>query len=307
MKKMMTALLAGALSVSWAHAQPVAPSVDLTKADPALWVVKDRDTTIYLFGTVHVLRQGTVWFDDDIKAAFDTSDELVIEMVEPEPAEMGKIIGEIAVDPDGPPLSQKLSEETRTQYQAAMTANGIPWQAFEPLEPWLAGITLSVAPLAKMGYSAEAGAEKVLTGAAKAANKPVSGLETVHEQLGFFDTLPEKDQIAFLTSTVDSLPKMESEFAKLIDSWAIGEPDALAKQMNESLETTPELAEVLLYKRNANWAQWIKARMAKPGTVFVAVGAGHLAGEKSVQDALKALKIKAKRTRKIGKVDYARN
>ena len=53
----------------------------------------------------------------------------------------------------------------------------------------------------------------------------------------------------------------------------------------------PELAQVLLIQRNGNWAKWIKDRLARPGTVFVAVGAGHLAGKGSVQDQLKDLGV----------------
>ncbi|RVT41146.1 TraB/GumN family protein [Sphingobium algorifonticola] len=297
LKTALSALLLAAGAPALAQAPAPAPAPALVQADPALWVVKDEDTTIYLFGSVHVLKPGIMWFDDEVKAAFDKADTLVLEMVQPDQNEMMSKLTKIAIDPDGPPLSEKLEAAPRAAYVAAMTDNGLPWQALESFEPWMAGITLAVAPLGKLGYVEDAGVEKVLTKAAQAAGKPIVGLETADEQLGYFDTLPEAQQIAFLNATVAELPKMETEFGKLVDNWAKGETETLGEQMNASMEATPELARILLFNRNANWAKWIKARLDTPGTVFVAVGAGHLAGPKDVQDQLKALRVETARVK----------
>ncbi|MEK7342624.1 MAG: TraB/GumN family protein [Pseudomonadota bacterium] len=265
---------------------------------PALWLVKDADTRIYLFGTVHVMKPGIDWFRGSVKAAFDGSDELVLEIIEPDdPNALGATIGRLALASDGVKLSDRLPEDARAPYQAAMTANGLPWQTFEMFNPWMAGITLSVAPLERLGYQNQLGAEKILRKAAQDAGKTVEALETVEQQIGFFAGLPMPQQVKFLTATVDGLPEMEKEFGDLLTYWQAGQPDKLAQSMNESLEATPELAQVLLIGRNANWAKWIKARLDRPGTVFVAVGAGHLAGNGSVQDQLKALGVKAKRVK----------
>lgn len=265
---------------------------------PALWLVKDADTRIYLFGTVHVMKPGIDWFRGPVKAAFEGSDELVLEIIEPDgPQAMGATIGRMALASDGVKLSDRLPPQARAPYQAAMTANGLPWQTFEMFNPWMAGITLSVAPLEKLGYQNQLGAEKILRKAAQDAGKRVEALETVEQQIGFFAGLPMEQQVTFLTATVDGLPEMEKEFGDLLTYWQAGQPDKLAQSMNESLQATPELAQVLLIGRNANWAKGIKARLDRPGTVFVAVGAGHLAGEGSVQDQLKALGVKAKRVK----------
>ncbi|WP_022684002.1 TraB/GumN family protein [Sphingobium bisphenolivorans] len=275
-----------------------APAAQAASAAPALWTVRDKDTTIYLFGTVHVMKPGVDWLKGDIKSAFDRSDELVLEIVEPDDPHLvaGAMAGK-AIARDGIKLSDRLNEKDRAAYQAAMTANGLPWQTFEMFNPWMAGMALSVQPLEKLGYQAELGAEKVLARSAKAAGKPVIGLETVEQQLGYFAGLPMKQQISFLTTTVEGLPEMEAEFGRLIQYWQGGEPDKLAAEMNESLEATPELAQVLLIQRNANWAKWIMSRLVRPGTVFIAVGAGHLAGKGSVQDQLRRLGIKSARVR----------
>lgn len=272
------------------------PSVSTMRVAPALWHVKDEDTTIYLFGTVHVLKPGINWFQGGVKQAFDVSDELVLEILEPEdPQATAAAMAHKALARDGVKLSDRLSPKTRAQYQGAMSANGLPWEAFEAFNPWMAGMALSVQPLEKLGYKAELGAEKTLTTAAKASGKKLGALETVDQQLGYFAGLPMKQQIEFLNATVEGLPDMDQEFSRLIAHWKEGNPDKLAAEMNESLEASPELAKVLLVQRNANWARWIKARLARPGTTFIAVGAGHLAGKNSVQDQLKAIGVQSAR------------
>lgn len=271
------------------HAQAV------KDADPALWVVKDADTTIYLFGTVHVLKPGLGWFDEGVKAAFDKSDELVLEMIEPDAATMQGLIMKTALNPRGPTLTEKLPADKREAYAKAMTDVGVPAAALDRFDPWFAAVTLSIAGLPKLGYDPESGAERTLSVAAKAANKQVIGLETAEQQLGYFDALPEPLQVKFLVSTVDDYPRMATELDKMIASWSAGDPEALGKTMNEELADTPELSKVLLADRNTRWAEWIEQRLQKPGTVFVAVGAGHLAGPESVQAQLAKHKLAATR------------
>ena len=267
-------------------------------ADPALWVVKDDDTTIYLFGTVHVLKPGLSWFDDAVKTAFDKSDQLMLEMVLPEDqAAVAKTMMPLAMDTTGKTIPSRLTADELKAYQAAMTGVGLPANAFDSFEPWFAAMTLSVLPLTKLGYDPEQGVEKLLTSFAKAGSKPISGLETLEEQLGFFDSLPEPQQVAFLNSVVKDTDKLGPMLDKMVVLWAKGDPDGLAVAMNESLAATPELAKTLLWDRNARWADQIKTRMDQPGTVFIAVGAGHLAGDKSVQDYLKERGLTAKRVK----------
>ena len=267
-----------------------------TDADPALWVVKDEDTTIYLFGTVHVLKPGLSWFDEAVKTAFDASDQLMLELVMPEDqAEAAKVMIPLAIDQSGKTLSSRLDPDQLKAYQAAMASVGLPVAQFDMFEPWFPAITLSVLPLTKLGYDPEQGAEKQLTGFAKTAGKPVAGLETLPEQLGFFDTLPETQQLAFLNAVVKDLDKLGPQLDKMVVLWAKGDPDGLANAMNESLAATPELAKTLLWDRNARWADQLKARMDEPGTVFVAVGAGHLAGRGSVQEQLERRGVKVTR------------
>ncbi|MBX3565858.1 MAG: TraB/GumN family protein [Sphingomonas sp.] len=264
-------------------------------ADPALWVVKDADTTIYLFGTVHVLKPGLSWFDEAVKAAFDKSDEVVLEMIEPAPAEMQALVMKTAISTTGPNLSDKLPEASRAALGKVAADLGTAPAALERFEPWFVALTASMAPLPKLGYDPESGAERTISAAAKAANKPLIGLETAEQQLGFLDTMPEDLQVKFLVSTLDSYDKSGAMLDKMVSNWSAGDAVALGETMNEALRETPEVGKLLLADRNVRWADWIAARMEKPGTVFVAVGAGHLAGSDSVQAQLAKHKLTAVR------------
>ena len=272
------------------------PAVATVDADPALWMVKDHDTTVYLFGTVHVLKPGLSWFDDAVKKAFDTSDSLVLELVMPDPAAMQATVMKMGMDPGGTPLSQKLPAADRDAYLKAVAEIGAPLAVMEQLKPWLAATEFSVAPLGKLGYSPENGPETVLTAAAKAANKQVLGIETPEQQFGYLDGLSQEAQIDFLDSAIKDLPTLGKDMDEMVADWSKGRPEALAKIMNDDLSGQTELKQTLLLDRNAHFASWIAARMKQPGTVFVAVGAGHLAGAGSVQDDLaKTYHLKADR------------
>lgn len=277
-------------------AATVAPAAVRVDADPALWVVKDADTTIYLFGTVHVLKPGLGWFDEAVKDAFDKSDSLVLELVMPAPEIAQATALKAGTAAAGtPPLSQRLAPRTRTKYLAQVASFGIPATTFDRFTPWFAANNLSILPLLKMGYALDSGAEQILTRAAKDAGKPIGGLETLDEQLGFFAGLSQRAQLGYLTNVVDELPGMGKTIDAMVVDWSRGDPAALAKLLNEGLTETPELSKILLSDRNARWAGWIAKRLETPGTVFVAVGAGHLAGKQGVQAKLAARGIAATR------------
>lgn len=263
-------------------------------ADPALWVLKDEDTTIYMFGTVHILKPGLTWFDEAVKEAFDKSDELVIEMISPDPAEMIRIVNELAINKSGASLRDKLAAEDRTKFEAAMTSLNLPVASFDPLDPWFASVSMSMIPLTQGGYEIGSGVEKDLKAAADLRNMTVIGLETPEQQLGFFDNLPEEVQISFLNFTVETLDEMTDGMENMVSHWANANVDALGELMNAGLEDKI-LYDTLLANRNANWAEWVDDRMDKPGTLFLAVGAGHLAGESSLQKMLKARGFEVKR------------
>lgn len=272
----------------------VAPAKTALK--PALWVLKDDDTTIYLFGTIHALRDGEDWMSPPVKAAFEASDKLVLEIIAPEsPQDMQAKVLKYAVNRDGPALSSRLSPEKRAAYHAALAAYAMPPAALDTFHPWYVATMLTMLPLMKAGYDPQQGVEARLTSLAKPAKKALEALETVDQQFAIFRNISDAEQIHFLNESV----KMHGEATALVDKmvgyWRSGQADELGQVMNESLESSPDLAEAMLYQRNEIWASQLQDRLNEPGTQFIAVGAGHLAGERSVQHYLKARGLTALR------------
>lgn len=264
------------------------------KAKPALWKVADEDTTIWLFGTIHILPAGIEWYSGRIAKALDSSETLVTEIVEAgDPSVIAKV-GQIALSSPPRNLREQLPEDLRKDYEATLTALQLPVSAFDANDPWYAAVALSTLPIMKQGYGAVNGAEALLTAKAKAKGLPQMGLETPEQQLGLFDSLPAETQFTYLREVLDSFPKAGEEIRSMVEAWKRGRADELARLMNED-ESDPTLMKVLLVDRNKAWAQWIAKRLGQPGTVFVAVGAGHLAGRDSVQAQLAAARIKARR------------
>lgn len=296
-RPLLTAASALSLLLLGPAAAQTAPAaaITTTPADPALWVIKRGQTTIYLFGTIHVLKPGITWFDSTIKTAFEASDRVVMELPDVDEAASQPLVLKLATDTSGVPLTKKLSRADRAAYQAALAKLGLPAATFDRFEPWFAAINLSLIPVLKAGYDPAKGADKQLLATARAEHKRVAGFETLEQQLGYFDTLPEKLQIAYLDMTVKELPKAGDTLDKMVNAWAKGDPQALDKALNDGLETEPALRRILLTDRNKRWAAVIADMLKSPGTVFIAVGAGHLTGADSVQNQLKRFGIVAVR------------
>lgn len=250
-------------------------------AKPALWAVRDGDTTVYLFGTVHMLRPDLHWFEGQVRSAFDASDTLVLELVMPSQGETQALLDTLGRTPGDPTVAALPSAE-HARLDKALRGAGLSDRALDRDEPWLAALTLSLLPLQKLGYDDANGAEQVLQTAAGKAGKQVVGLETAAQQFGYFDHLSTAAQRRLLADTVAGLADTGATIDATITAWSKGDADQLARLLNADLAKNPELRDALLLRRNRAWADWIATRMQKPGTVFVAVGAGHLAGDASV-------------------------
>ena len=254
------------------------------KGRPALWQVSDRDTTVYLFGTIHLLPKDYAWRTPKFDKALAGSQSLVVETIidSANPQVLAGEMARLGFRPGLPPLAQRVPVAKRAMLEAAIAKTGVPRAAFDRMETWAAAFVLLGTQFKDLGLSGEAGVETVLRTAFTAAGKPVGQLETNAEQLGLFDTLPEAAQLSLLEGALEAPGEMRGEFQGMLAAWARGDVAQIGATFNEDLAGSPELREALLRRRNVNWTRWIQRRMATPGSVLVAVGAGHLAGSDSV-------------------------
>jgi uncharacterized protein YbaP (TraB family) len=163
------------------------------------------------------------------------------------------------------------------------------------METWAAAFTLMGTQFRSMELRQEDGVETVLKANFRTAGKPIGQLETNGEQLGFFDILPEAAQRSLLEGALEQPKLVKKQFDGMLTAWAKGDVDAIARTFNADMGDMPALREVLLKRRNANWAGWIEQRLTQPGSVMLAVGAGHLAGADSVQAMLAKRGLKVTR------------
>lgn len=271
---------------------PIAPAVQAAPIEgdgPALWVVRDEDSTLYLFGSVHVLRPTTAWETPRIKAAFEASSDVWMEISNPDDqAAIVPLIQQHGLSPQTP-LSSLLTAEEFADLDAAAKTLGATGAQLDPMRPWLAGLTLSVAPLTKAGYDPKSGVELILKSRAEAAGKPIHGFETIDEQVRILAGLPEADQVDFLRAMLEDFDEAVTLLDGMVTAWSGGDVDELDRIVVKEMKTdAPAAYDALLVRRNANWAGQIETLLKGSGTAFIVVGAAHLAGADSVQSMLEA-------------------
>lgn len=278
-----------AVAIAMAFAGPVL-------AEPALWAIRDKDSTIYLFGTIHVLKPGTQWRSAKIDEAFERSTDLTLEIVgADDPAVMQPLVLKYGLDP-AKPLSSKIGPEAFKRAADLAQGGGIPPQALEVMRPWLAAVSLAMTPVIRAGYDPKSGVEQVLTQAATQSGKTRSAFETPEQQIRFFADLPAHTEADFLRATLQDADEGVGKIDKMVAAWAAGDIAELEREfVSEMKGEYPELYDLLIVKRNQDWARQLKAKLAGEGVSFVAVGSGHLVGPDSVQAQLASLGIQAER------------
>ncbi|HYJ30409.1 MAG TPA: TraB/GumN family protein [Allosphingosinicella sp.] len=287
------ALFAGLALVACATQSARTPSAE---ARPALWTLSDADTNIYLFGTIHALPEGTEWRTPALDLALAASEELVTEIkLEGNEAAAISAFTRLGLATGLPPALERVPEAKREALREAIATIGLPMAAADRMKTWALAVTAAQVLFQRAGLNPELGVERILIADFARRQRPTSGLETVEEQLGFFDSLPEASQRMFLEGVLETPAEVRRELDGMLAAWRSGDTDAIARTFNDEETLSRELREILLTRRNARWAEWLQRRLERPGTIFVAVGAGHLAGDDSVQAMLRRRGLTARR------------
>lgn len=258
-----------------------------------MWLVADDDTQIYLLGTMHALPRGTDWDDGQVDTAIRTADELVMELSPAELAKAGPIFQALA--PRSAPLAmeKRLPPDALARYRT-LEADGGSFGG-DALDDWAVMVLMGQRVALEADLSPDNGVETVLTAKFKAAGKPIGGLETAQAQLMMFETLDPATQRALLTRAASHADTADKEVETLTTAWARGDVAALVREINEDVDAVPAARKALLTDRNARWTLWAEQRLERPGTVLMAVGAGHLVGPDGVPAMLEAKGYKVQR------------
>ncbi|HEX9964019.1 MAG TPA: TraB/GumN family protein [Allosphingosinicella sp.] len=300
----LAALASPAAAVPSSPKEPQAKGPAAAKAEPrpALWLLADEDTRIYMFGTIHILPPGFRWRSAALDKAVGESAELVVETYEApgaaaEAGGLDSLEGFLADKPV--PILERVPRKKRKALKAAIDASGLPRPAFDAMHSWAAAMTLGIAQmLGEYGIEdpAEApGVEDVLEETFRSAGKPILSVEDGDAVLASMSALPESVQRQLLVETIApaATPDDSSIHGVGEAEWVAGKAEALDLESDPTFP--PALFDVLVRRRNAAWTQWLEERLKKPGTLLFAVGAGHLAGRDSVQAMLEKRGLVVKR------------
>ena len=286
---------------------------------PALWLLEDADTRIYLFGTIHILPHGFRWRSPRFDAVARSADELVLEVADiGAPENRSAALAELRLGKRAP-IVWRVSPDRRQALQDLVAELGVPIERFEDMQTWAVAMGLAAAeivrglasqpsagashggngnggghdgdPPARTPSLAELpGVEGPLEAEFRASHRPVSGVETAAQQMRFFQVLSFAEQRQLLEAIVDAyraggLGDLGGDGDIGQNAWVHGNLAALGRLADDM---PGPLYDVLLRRRNAAWTDWLIHRLDRPGTVLFAVGAAHLAGPDSVRAMLAA-------------------
>ncbi|MEH6756817.1 MAG: TraB/GumN family protein [Parasphingorhabdus sp.] len=274
------------------NAPEPAPLDLITEGKPALWKITgskpEQVGVAYMLGTIHILPKGVNWRTPLLESALGKSDRLVIEVLGLEDTQnAAKIFSKLALSPGQVEIDKRVKPSLRADLDAIIDKSKIPEFALNRMESWAAALSLASAQTNNLGLDADEGVEKNLVAQFGKLKKPVEGLETIEQQLGYFDSLPEALQREMLTSVVEEAADTKDSFEKLFNAWLTGDVDTIVALSNGGILEDPISREKLLVARNQDWADQLDKKLQSSGTSFVAVGAAHLVGPDAVQNMLK--------------------
>jgi uncharacterized protein YbaP (TraB family) len=266
----------------------------IAAADPAMWVVKDADSTVYLLGTIHVLKPGVNWRSEKLDAALRSSSEFWMETTE-DPAVAQTYAMNFGTDSQKP-LASSVGEANFEKFVELAKRYDIPTRDLHQLRPWFASIVLSGAQMVSLGYDPELGVDLILQKEAVAAGKSIRQLETAAQQLGYLAAMPDKIAAEMLVQTLNEVAGGEELIDALQAAWLAGDVKQLQQiSIDRARKETPEFFDAMILKRNNNWVKQIDILMQGSGTQFIAVGAAHLVGKDGLPDQLARLGYKVQR------------
>ena len=302
MRALASCLLSVVMAATLCACQPgeaVTERVDAARErndGPAIWVATDADSTVYLYGTIHLMPIGLDWQRDDMVEAFGRSGTVLFEVPSTDAARtaanrLTQQLGFLGLE------EGRLSEgfdayETKLLEAAALQAD-VPLEALDTMRPWLASDILLVAAADRAGLSPELSADEALKSLARRQRKNVQYLDTMEEQIALSAEASPEAQSEALRDTLVNYNRLAPVLARIADAWVVGDTARLERLTREPL--TDIARERLFTARNDRWADRIAELMEGSGTAFVAVGVGHLVGEDSLQAALKARGIEVER------------
>ncbi|MDG1122336.1 MAG: TraB/GumN family protein [Glaciecola sp.] len=258
----------------------------LTQAAPKMWQITDNDSTVTLYPTVHLLPEKMQWQTPELKRVINNAQEVWFEVIpdELDQQNMSTLLAKHGYQAGS--LGDSLAPGLLKKLTAYLAVNNIALTQVQTMQPWLLALTIMNIELQRNGWSAENGVEAVLRPMTQ--NKTVKGLETASFQITLFSTMSDAQQAMFLESTLDDTQDGAELLRDIANAWSKGDLSQLDSLLIQETKTLyPQIYDLIFTQRNLKWVAIIEQELAKSGTDFFAVGAGHLVGSDSVVQLLR--------------------
>jgi uncharacterized protein len=260
-------------------------------AEPPVWVVRDRDSEMVIFGSVHLLPAGLDWRPPALTRAILRADDLWFELPASEDTagETGRLAARIGMLPPDQSLFRLLGRDAGQRLSRVAQSLQVDPLSLDRMEPWFAEVALVGGAYRTAGATSQQGVEAQVQALAPPRVRR-RALETAAQQVALLDQTPPGEQIAALNQTVRELEADPEGYRRLVRAWMAGDLQALRRQALDPLRTVaPTLFDRLVTERNARWTQALDQRLKGRGRTVVIVGVGHLVGTAGVPDQLRAL------------------
>ena len=255
----------------------------------SLWELHGKHNTVYLLGSIHVLRQSDYPLAPPVLEAYANAKSLLME-VNLEEISSEQVQAEMlgsAMLPEGRKLQDILGSQRYERANVLAREVGVDLSNFDPFAPWFAAEAISQLQLAQLGFQPEAGVEMYFLQRARTDGKTLGGLETVHDQISLFQNMSMDTQAEYLMSSLEQAKDLPSQVDSMVQAWKRGDSQWFVNQMQSELGRDPALYQAVLGSRNRKWLPKIEALLNDDKNYLVIVGTGHLVGPGSVIDLLK--------------------
>jgi len=264
----------------WLLAIGLLCGVTANAASP-VWAIRGDHNTVYLAGSIHLLKAADSKLPPAFDHAYGDSKALVMEIAidKVDPVAIAGWMMEHGMLKDGATLKSVIGDERYKRVSTEAERLGIPMEAADMLEPWALGMQLLELQYAQLGFDPQQGVEQQLQHRAQTDGKPISGLETVDQQLGILQGMSYPDQARFLDMIVTEMHDVESETQSVVTAWRSGDSAKLSTLLSDEYKSFPALYRMLVADRNKRWVPQIEKLLHENQDYFVVVGALHLVGD----------------------------
>jgi uncharacterized protein YbaP (TraB family) len=255
----------------------------------ALWEVHGKHNTVYIMGSIHVLRPSDYPLAPAMLQAYGAAQSIYMEvnLQELDGQSVQSELMQSAIMPQDKSLPAVLGKERYASASSLAHEVGVELPSFDQFAPWFAAEAISQLQLMHLGFKPQSGVEAYFLERARSDGKSVAGLETVHDQIALFQSMPLDNQATYLLASLQQAQELPREVDEMVRAWQRGDTQWFTKELESELGGDPQLYRSILIARNRKWLPKIEALLGDDKNYLVIVGTGHLVGRGSVIDLLK--------------------